>query len=209
MNRSKVGALALIAAIAMPAPASQATAADQTTAASSPFRAGPDGSMIHHSTEIAFPRASDGFVRVSIQALDNRNESVVVVYERGKGDHKSAARVTLVQIDDMSAHEHFAGMAPIVGTYFDGLHFTDIKPISDGPLDLAGVPPRNAWQGHFTAVRGKEHYILSLSTLDMGNWGGRVTAAYPRDEASDIQKRLNALVGKIRATGPTHVHAGD
>jgi len=43
----------------------------------------------------------------------------------------------------------------------------------------------------------------------MGRWGGRVTAAYPRDEAADIQKRLNALVTKIRATGPTHVHAGD
>ena len=84
-----------------------------------------------------------------------------------------------------------------------------IKPISDGPLDLAGVAPRNAWQGHFTAVRGKEPYILSLSTLDMGNWGGRVTAAYPRDDAPDIQQRLNALVGKIRATGPTHVHAGE
>jgi hypothetical protein len=202
------GAAILAAVILMAAPGAAAKPIAGTAANTGGFRTGPDGTVTHQPTGTRFPAAADGFVRTSTQSLDPTGKYPVVTYERGTGARKSVARIALVQIDDMSALEHYAAMAPTIGTHFGDLHFDHIKPISDGPLALPGVAPRNAWQGRFSAMRGRQKYVLSLSTLDMGRWGGRVTAAYPQADAVDVRKRLNALVGRIRATGPRHVHAG-
>ena len=166
------------------------------------------GDLVHTKTGTRFPAAADGFQRIASVALDATGKYPLVIYERGSGAGKAIARIALVQIDDMSALEHFAAMAPTVGNEFRDLRLTQVKPLESGPLALPGVAPRNAWQGHFSARRGNQPYMLSLSTLDMGHWAGRVTAAYPAAGASDVQKRLYALVAKIRATAPSHVHGG-
>src|SRR6478736_6754444 len=101
MGRSNFGAIALVVAMATGVLATGAKTANPSAATPAPFRAGPDGSVVHRSTGIVFPRAYGGFVRVSTQALDERGESAVAIFERGTGEHRSVARITLVQIDDM------------------------------------------------------------------------------------------------------------
>jgi hypothetical protein len=204
----KVGLLGLVIA----ASAMVSVPAAAQTARANPIPSGfaveRGGDLVHKMTGTRFPASAEGFTRIASMALDATGKYPLVIYERGTGPDRAIARIAMVQIDDMSALEHFAAMAPTVSNEFRDLRLTQVKPLESGPLTLPGVAPRNAWQGHFSARRGGQRYMLSLSTLDMGHWAGRVTAAYPAAEAADIQKRLYALVAKIRATGPGHVHAG-
>jgi len=183
-----------------------ASAAGATDGATPGFTASSQGDLVHDATGTRFPAAAFGFTRVSTIAFDPSGEYATVTYQRGKGSGRSFAQIALVQISDMTALEHYAAMSPVIGTYFPGLKFEAITPIANGPMALAGVEPRHAWQGRFSATLDQRPYFLSLSTLDMGAWSGRVTAAYPKADARNVQARILALVGKVRATGPGHVH---
>lgn len=202
----RLSAAAILAALVLAIPAEGANRERRPMAGAAGLSGLADGSLVQNATGLRFPGVGYGFKRTSAEALDAAGKSTVVSYERATPNGQSVARIAVVEINDMSALEHFAGMSPIVGTYFGKLHFKDIKPVSDGPLNLNGVAPRNAWQGHFTATLDGRPYLLSLSTLDMGRYAGRVTAAYPRRDAKDVQQRLYALVAQIRATGPKHTH---
>ncbi|QJU58671.1 hypothetical protein HL653_13650 [Sphingomonas sp. AP4-R1] len=203
----RFGGACVAAAIAVAAVSGLAPQRALAAASTTDFKPGPDGSLVHTPTGLRFPRTAEGFTRTATVSLDPAGDYATITYESGKGAKRIVAQIALVQIRDMTALEHYAAMAPRIGTYFPGLTFDQVKPLSDGPLSLPGVAPRDAWQGHFSASRGDQPYMLSLSTLDMGAWAGRVAAAYPEADTADARTRLNTLVAQIRATGPHHTHA--
>lgn len=204
----RFGGAFLAAVIAITSVSGVAPQQAMAAASTADFKPGPEGSLVHIPTGLTFPRTAQGFTRTATVSLDPAGDYATVTYESGSGANRIVAQLALVQIRDMTALEHYAAMSPRIGTYFPGLTFDQVKPISDGPLALPGVAPRDAWQGHFSASRNSQPYVLSLSTLDMGAWAGRVAAAYPEKGAADARQRLNALVAQIRATGPSHTHSG-
>ena len=84
------------------------------------------------------------------------------------------------------------------------MHFSKVKPTEDGALQVPGLAADAAWQGRFTAMRNRQPYMLSLTTVSFGYWSARITAAYPTAQAAEAQDRITRLIGEIRETGPHH-----
>jgi len=168
------------------------------------FKLQKDGTLIHEKSSTHFPLVYEGFGRTSNYAYSPGGKNVSVVYTAQLHGQMAEVRIALVHILMMTAHEHYAALSPVVGTYFQDMHFTGTKPIEDGALAVPGLEDGKAWQGRFKAVRNKQPYMLSLTTVDLGYWSARVTAAYPMSQAADAQARITKLIGEIRETGPKH-----
>lgn len=168
------------------------------------FHLEKDGTLIHEKSRTRFPLTFEGFARTSNYAFDPGGKNVAVVYTYSVGQQMVEARIALVHILMMSAHEHYAGLSPVIGTYFQDMAFTGVRPIGDGALQLPGMAPDAAWQGRFRAMRKRQPYLLSLTTVDFGYWSARVTAAYPQARAAEAQARIVRLIAQIQATGPKH-----
>ena len=44
--------------------------------------------------------------------------------------------------------------------------------------------------------------LFSLTTVNYGYWSGRMTAAYPENQAAEAQKQLGTLLAAIRLQQP-------
>jgi hypothetical protein len=203
MKRFALAALASLATMTVASAIVPAAAvAKPTFTPPEGFRLEKDGTLIHEASGTRFPLLFDGFTRTSNVALDPDGKNVSVVYTYGSGKQMVEARIALVKIMDVTAHEHYVALAPIVGRYFDAMRFTAVKPLGDGPITIEGVKPDHAWQGRFSALRQRTPYTLSLTTISRSHWDGRITAAYPTAAAPVAQSRILQLVTDIRETGP-------
>jgi hypothetical protein len=204
-KRIGLAGLALVAMLGctteMPGTVAFAMSAKQFTPPEG-FRLESDGTLVHKSTGTRFPLVYNGFARTNNFAYDNKGKDISVVYSYAVGKHTVEVRIALVQIMMMSAHEHFAGLAPIVGTYFSDLHFTKVTRLGDGAIPIEGVKPDHAWQGRFSAMRGRTPYTLSLTTISKDHWDARITAAYPTALAADAQAKIVGLATEIQKTSP-------
>lgn len=204
-KRIGLAGLALVAAlgcgVAAPDTAAFAKAPKQFTAPDG-FKLESDGTLIHKATGTRFPLVFGSFVRTNNFSYSSSGKDISVVYSYAVGKQTVEVRIALVQILMMSAHEHYAGLAPIVGTYFSDLHFAKVAPLGDGAIPLEGVKPDHAWQGRFSALRGKTPYTLSLTTISKDHWDARITAAYPTALAADAQAKIVGLATEIQKTSP-------
>lgn len=199
-------AMAMVAGIVLgagtPAAARPDAAANFTAPAG--FRLAKDGTLIHEKSKTRFPLLFEGFARTNNYAFDPGGKNVAVVYTYSVGPQMVEARIALVHILMMSAHEHYAALSPAVGGYFQDMAFTGVRPIGDGAVSLPGLAPDAAWQGRFRALRKGQPYLLSLTTVDFGYWSARITAAYPQARAAEAQARIVRLIAQINKTGPKH-----
>jgi hypothetical protein len=191
-------ALALVLGAAVPAVARVKFEAPEG------FKLQKDDTLVHEKSGTHFPIVFDGFARTNNFAYDADGKNVSVVYSAQLHGQMAEVRIALVHILMMTAHEHYAALSPTVGSYFQDMHFSKVKPIEDGALQVPGVAADGAWQGRFHAMRGGQPYLLSLTTVSFGYWSARVTAAYPEKQAADAQTRITNLIAEIRETGPHH-----
>jgi hypothetical protein len=204
-KRIGLAGLALVAALgfATVAPGTAAFAKESKQfVAPEGFKLESDGTLIHKTTGTRFPLLYNGFARTNNFAYDASGKDISVVYSYAVGKQTVEVRIALVQIMMMSAHEHYAGLAPVVGTYFSDLHFAKVMPLGDGAIALEGVKPDHAWQGRFKAMRGKVPYTLSLTTISKDHWDARITAAYPTALSADAQAKIVGLATEIQKTSP-------
>jgi hypothetical protein len=195
---------ALVSGAVLAAGAAAPAVARVKFAAPEGFKLQKDGTLIHEKSGTHFPIVYQGFGRTNNYAYDPGGKNVSVVYTAQMRGQMAEARIALVHILMMSAHEHYAALSPVIGTYFQDMHFSKVKSIEDGALQVPGLAADAAWQGRFRAVRNGQPYLLSLTTVSFGYWSARITAAYPAAQAADAQARITALIGEIQATGPKH-----
>lgn len=166
------------------------------------FHLEKDGTLIHNASGTRFPLVLDGFARTTNYATDPDGKNISVSYSYKIGRNVVEVRIALVKIMDVTAHEHFVALAPIVGKYFDSARFTKVTPLEDGAIAIEGVKPDHAWQGHFSALSKRTPYTLSLTTISRDHWDGRITAAYPTAIAPQAQTQILKLVSDIRENSP-------
>ncbi len=159
--------------------------------------------LIHKASGTVFPPALAGFTRTSVEPFDARGHDVAVSYRYLSKGEPVVARVALLHVEMLSARDHFVSMKPLVGTYFRSLSFSNIRPTDEGPVRLEDMKKGSGYQGHFSALLGREPYELSLTTVNFGYWDVRLTAAYPTRQAGEARKHIVALVASLRETGLT------
>lgn len=193
----------LIAAFAVGVIAASAANAAPDTAPPG-FSVKADGTLVHRASGSAFPEHVAGFTRTADRAFDPNGHDIAITYRDQVNGKPIVARVTLIHIVGMTPHEHFLGMRSAAATYFPKLDLTNVVPAGDGPFTPPGLGAMSGWQGRFRARQGKEAYDLSLSTLKLGYWSARLTAAYPSAIAPDASGRITQLASALLASGPKH-----
>jgi len=159
--------------------------------------------MLHHKASgTDFPLLLAGFTRSAERAYDLSGKDAAVAYRQTIDGKDVVARIALLQIAGMTPKEHYLGMQALVGEYFQGMSFTEVAPRGEGPFDPPGLAPGSGYQGRFSAMLNGTPYELSLSTVKLGKWDGRVTAAYPAASADRAQANIVNLVAGLQKTAP-------
>jgi hypothetical protein len=169
------------------------------------FRITKDDTIVHKASKTRFPLHLAGFTRVLEKPFDLAGHNVVVAYSQTINGQPVLARIALIQIVGMTPKEHYLGIKSMVGSYVQGLSFTNVKPQGEGPFTLPGMKPESGYQGRFKAMQKGHPYELSLSTVRLGKWDVRLTAAYPAATALAARANIQALVTALRQTGPAHL----
>ena len=181
---------------------STAPASAQKQGAGPGFTLSKNGTLIHRASRTQFPAAVAGFTRMRSNALDDKGREVSVSYVQNLGGKAVIARVALIHMEKLSAKEHVLGLKPFVGTFFTDLKLRNIQPHSEGPIEIQGLKPGSAYQARLRAQVGRIPYEVSLTSVNLGYWDARLTAAYPRAVARQSQARITELVTELRKTGP-------
>jgi hypothetical protein len=158
--------------------------------------------LVHQASGTEFPREIAGFVRADAHPFDPSGHDIVIAYRQAIDGHPVAANIAMIHIVEMTPKEHYLGMKGTVGTFFRGLPFTDIEPQGEGPFDPPGMAPGSGFQGRFRAMQDGTPYELSLSTVKLGQWDIRLTAAYPEAAAPAAREHILALVAELQKTAP-------
>lgn len=167
--------------------------ADVAAVAPTGFHLDGHGDLVHDASGARFPQRFAGFVRTGEASGDPSGEAVMIEYRFPSEAEVIGARIAIVHIEQMSAADHYAIMRPMARAYF-----SDIHPLSEGPVNIPGAPNGSVWRGSFQGTRDKVPYEFNLTTVDLGYWSARVATAYPRSGRSEAILRLNALIGELR-----------
>lgn len=176
--------------------------ASATNAAPPGFSVKADGTLVHRASGSAFPDHVAGFTRAADRAFDPAGRDIAITYRSDIGGKPIVASITLIHIVGMTPHEHFLGLRSVAPTYFPGLGLANIVPAGDGPFTPPGLSAMSGWQGRFRARKGREPFDLSLSTLSLGYWSARLTAAYPSAIGPAASERITKLASTLLASGP-------
>ena len=192
--------LSMLLAVSLSLAASPATA--RKPEAGPGFTLTSNGTLIHRASRTRFPAAVAGFTRMRSNALDKKGREISVSYVQNVGGKAVIARVALIHMEKMTAKEHVVGLKSFVGTFFTDLKLRNIRPQSEGPLEMQGMKPGSAYQARLGARVGTIPYEVSLTAVNFGYWDARLTAAYPSAVANQSQARISELVAELRKTGP-------
>ncbi|RYG03399.1 MAG: hypothetical protein EON94_04005 [Caulobacteraceae bacterium] len=157
---------------------------------------------VHRASGTEFPMLVVGFTRDRARPFDIAGKDVAVSYRQEIGGHPVIARIAMIQIVDLTPKEHYLGMKSLVGSYYKGMSFTAIQPQGEGPFTPKGMNVGSGYQGRFKAMQGDTPYELSLSTVKLGAWDVRLTAAYPAAAATEARKNILRLAATLKKTGP-------
>ena len=158
--------------------------------------------LVHRASHTEFPNEIAGFTRLPVRPFDPKGHDIVISYRQTIKGRPVAANIAMIHIVGMTPKEHYLGMKGIVGTYFRDLPFTDIKPQGEGPFTPPGLAPGSGFQGRFRARQHGTPYELSLSTLKLGKWDVRLTAAYPAATAPAARGNILQLAAELLKTAP-------
>ncbi|AGH51978.1 hypothetical protein G432_21490 (plasmid) [Sphingomonas sp. MM-1] len=155
--------------------------------------------MVHVASGLRFPTEFAGFTRMRERAFDPGGEYIAVGYDRplGTGSDRIVVRIAVVHIEDMSAHDHYEIMRQSTMS-----HFSAPTLLSQGPTKIPNQRRLDAYRGTFTGARDNQPWLFSLTTVNYGYWSGRMTAAYPENQAAEAQKQLGTLLAAIRLQQP-------
>ncbi|MES1972906.1 MAG: hypothetical protein V4472_10645 [Pseudomonadota bacterium] len=103
----------------------------------------------------------------------------------------------MVHIRDMPARAHYAIMRRAVMA-----HFSAPTLRSEGPVKIPTQPKLHAFRGDFIGIREGQPWHFSLTTVNYGYWSGRMTVAYPQNQAIEAESHLTALLAGIRLQQP-------
>ncbi|WP_257551753.1 hypothetical protein [Sphingopyxis sp. DBS4] len=187
--------------------ATPSIAAEQPPAAGTAQAEIPDGfslasdgtTLVHVASGLRFPTEFAGFTRMRERAFDPGGEYIAVGYDRplGTGSDRIVVRIAVVHIEDMSAHDHYEIMRQSTMS-----HFSAPTLLSQGPTKIPNQRRLDAYRGTFTGARDNQPWLFSLTTVNYGYWSGRMTAAYPENQAAEAQKQLGTLLAAIRLQQP-------
>lgn len=158
--------------------------------------------LVHRVSGTQFPTKLAGFARYGAKPFDLEGKDIVIAYREKIDGQPVAANIAMIQIVAMTPKEHYLGMKSIVGTYFKDLPFTNIQPQGEGPFNPQGMAPGSGFQGRFRAYLYSTPYELSLSTVKLGTWDVRLTAAYPSATARVAREHILKLAAGLRKTAP-------
>lgn len=180
----------------------------QTAPAAAPVASGvpegfafaPDGTtLVHVASGLRFPANFKGFRRLNEQANDPSGQYVAISYAhplRGSKENV-VVRFAVVQIEDMSARDHYQIMRQAAMS-----HFSAPTIVTEGPVKIPTDPSLDAYRGTFSGLRDNQPWRFSLTTVDYGPWSGRMTAAYPQANAAEAERYLGVLLSEVRAQTP-------
>ena len=187
--------------------ATPSIAAEQPPATDAATAEIPDGfvlaadetTLVHAASGLRFPAEFAGFTRLRERAFDPGGEYIAVGYDRplGTGSDRIVVRIAVVHIEDMSAHDHYEIMRQSTMS-----HFSAPTLLSQGPTKIPNQRRLDAYRGTFTGARDNQPWLFSLTTVNYGYWSGRMTAAYPENQAAEAQKQLGTLLAAIRLQQP-------
>ncbi|WP_395397147.1 hypothetical protein WBP07_31230 [Novosphingobium sp. BL-8A] len=164
------------------------------------FSFAPDGTtLIHVASGLRFPARFKGFTRLKEQATDPSGQYVAISYDhplKGGKDHL-LVRFAVVQIEDMSARDHYVIMRQAAMS-----HFSAPSVAAEGPVKIPNNPSLDAYRGTFNGFRDNQPWRFSLTTVNYGRWSGRMTAAYPQADAAEAEQHLAVLLAEVRSQTP-------
>lgn len=183
-------------------PATGQSPAKQAPAAEIPhgFTLDSDGTtLVHDASGLRFPAEFAGFTRLRERAFDPGGEYIAIGYDKalGSGEDRIVVRIAVVNIEDMSARDHYSIMRQAVMS-----HFSAPTLLSEGPATIPTQPDLDAYRGIFTGTRDGQPWHFSLTTVDYGYWSGRMTAAYPESQAAAAEESLGKLLAEVRLQKP-------
>lgn len=191
--------LLLAAPVAAQAPASS-VARPASGEVPEGFAFAPDGTtLIHQASGLRFPARFEGFTRLKERATDPSGQYVAISYDHPLGDGKDHLLVhfAVVQIDDMSARDHYLIMRQAAMS-----HFSAPSIAAEGPVKISNNPHLDAYRGTFNGFRDNQPWRFSLTTVNYGHWSGRMTAAYPQSHAAEAEQHLGVLLAEVRSQTP-------
>ncbi|MGH6745408.1 hypothetical protein [Novosphingobium sp.] len=204
---SSIGALAVLLAagiaapaLAQPSPTVSPMAAVPSVDVPEGFTLAADGTtLVHTASGLRFPAEFQGFKRLSEKAYDPSGEYVAIGYDRqiGSGSDKIAVRMAILHIDDMSARDHYMIMRQAAMA-----HFAAPAIVSEGPTKIPTNRKLDAYRGTFSGYRDNQPWLFSLTTVNYGYWSGRMTAAFPKSQSAEAEKYLGLLLGEVRSQKP-------
>lgn len=180
--------------LAIPTAAAQPAGNVSECTAPRGFRTEPDGTLVHEATGARFPVSIAGFTRTGQDGYDPSGEYVTVEYHYPLEGASLAARISLVHVEQMSAAEHYVIMKPLARQYF-----TNIEPLSEGPLPVPDLPEDAVWSGTFSGTREGAPYLFSLTTVNYGYWSARIATAAPEAAEAVARQKLTALITALKA----------
>ncbi len=174
----------------------------QTAADGAPegFSFASDGTtLIHVASGLRFPAQFKGFTRLKEQATDPSGQYVAISYDHplAAGKDHLLVRFAVVQIEDMSAKDHYVIMRQAAMS-----HFSAPSIAAEGPVKIPNNPSLDAYRGTFNGMRDNQPWRFSLTTVNYGPWSGRMTAAYPQRDAAEAEKHLGVLLTEVRLQTP-------
>jgi hypothetical protein len=165
------------------------------------FEAKKDGTLVHRASHYRFPLQLAGFTRDAVVPFDVKGHDVAVTYQKTVDGNPVIARIALIHIIAMTPKEHFLGLKGTVGHFFKE-KFTNIAQRGEGPFTPPGASPSSGYQGRFSVNLDGTPYELSLSTVKLGYWDSRLTAAYPAAVAPQAQQEILSLATALQAGSP-------
>lgn len=153
------------------------------------FQAAEGAALRHDGSGYMFPRQVGAFTRSSEWSRDPTGEYVAIRYDRASaGGEPVVLYLALVHIGEMKAHEHYAAIKPQAQRFFSAITLKSEGPVKNPRVGTA------AFRGTFTGERGGKPWEFSLTTVELGQWAGRLTAAYPAAQAQDAVRAIDDFI---------------
>ncbi|MDX3911604.1 MAG: hypothetical protein QHC67_17610 [Sphingobium sp.] len=157
--------------------------------------AGDGDTLIHEGSGYTFPSHVGDFIRTDEWSRDPTGEYIAIRYDQSSSRGEPVvAYLAVVHIGEMSAHEHYAAIKPQAQRFFSAIELE-----SEGPVKNPRVG-KAAFRGTFRGERKGMPWEFSLTTVELGEWAGRLTAAYPATQAKPATEAIDNFIAAFPKT---------
>lgn len=151
--------------------------------------------LVHEGSGYTFPSIVGEFTRTDEWSRDPTGEYVAIRYDHSPAQGEPVIlHIALVHIGEMNAHEHYAAIKPQAQRFFSAITLK-----SEGPVKNPRVG-KAAFRGTFSGERAGKPWEFSLTTVELGDWAGRLTAAYPASQAKAATSAIDEFIAAFPKT---------